>query len=198
VKRWLIRIVVCLIVGAVTTVAVAWACVITSPGNIESLSLEDGERLLAWAESVGFTWSAQRDNDYPVYSEWTGWGLSRRSVHPYTTFESRWGASGISAGIPAHAVKAHVVCSYGSPEWSSVGGFSIDSPGIGAEVLPWSPIWPGFLIDTLFYAAIWFGVFFGFASAKQAIRRKRGRCPRCGYDLRGALETGCPECGWGR
>ncbi len=23
-------------------------------------------------------------------------------------------------------------------------------------------------------------------------------CPRCGYDLRGTRDTGCPECGWGR
>jgi hypothetical protein len=70
----------------------------------------------------------------------------------------------------------------------------------------------GFVTNTLFYAAIWFGVFFGFASAKRAIRRRRGRCPMCGYDLRGqrhegtpgearrheGQEAGCPECGWGR
>jgi len=54
------------------------------------------------------------------------------------------------------------------------------------------------VIDTLFYAAIWFGMFFGFSSAKRFIRAKRGRCPRCGYDLRGNLDAGCPECGWGR
>jgi len=23
-------------------------------------------------------------------------------------------------------------------------------------------------------------------------------CPSCGYDLRGDLKSGCPECGWGR
>jgi hypothetical protein len=77
---------------------------------------------------------------------------------------------------------------------------------------PLRPIWPGFAIDTLFYTAIWGGVFFGFAGAKWAIRRRRGRCPRCGYDLRGhghegtpgeprrheGLGAGCPECGWGR
>jgi len=26
----------------------------------------------------------------------------------------------------------------------------------------------------------------------------RGMCPRCHYDLKGRLECGCPECGWGR
>ena len=64
--------------------------------------------------------------------------------------------------------------------------------------LPLIPIWPGFLIDTLFYAAIWLGLFFGLTSAKRFIRTRRGRCPRCGYDLQGNLSAGCPECGWGR
>ena len=91
-----------------------------------------------------------------------------------------------------------------------IGDYSVDVQ----VLIPFSPIWPGFVIDTLFYAAIWFGVFFGFTSAKRAIRRKRGRCPRCGYDLRGgvsveppprpelgtkaATSPGCPECGWNR
>ena len=25
-----------------------------------------------------------------------------------------------------------------------------------------------------------------------------GRCVKCGYDLRGDMEQGCPECGWNR
>jgi hypothetical protein len=66
------------------------------------------------------------------------------------------------------------------------------------NALPLRPIWPGFAIDTLFYAAIWGGLFFGFASAKRGMRRRRGRCPQCGYDLRGNLSAGCSECGWGR
>ena len=27
---------------------------------------------------------------------------------------------------------------------------------------------------------------------------RRGRCLKRGYDLRGELDAGCPECGWGR
>lgn len=30
------------------------------------------------------------------------------------------------------------------------------------------------------------------------LRRMAFKCPRCGYDLRGATEPGCPECGAGR
>ena len=29
-------------------------------------------------------------------------------------------------------------------------------------------------------------------------RIRRGRCPRCAYDLCGEFESGCPECGWAR
>lgn len=35
-----------------------------------------------------------------------------------------------------------------------------------------------------------------YLSARQ--RAERGRCPECDYDLRGELDKGCPECGWGR
>ena len=68
------------------------------------------------------------------------------------------------------------------------------------RVLPCRVLGTSFFVDTLFYAAIWGGVFFGFASAKRATRgrRRRGRCPRCGYDLRGNLVAGCSECGWNR
>ncbi len=29
-------------------------------------------------------------------------------------------------------------------------------------------------------------------------RWRRGQCPKCGYDLKGRLRLGCPECGWRR
>jgi hypothetical protein len=29
-------------------------------------------------------------------------------------------------------------------------------------------------------------------------RRRRGACLNCGYDLRGDVSHGCPECGWRR
>ena len=35
-------------------------------------------------------------------------------------------------------------------------------------------------------------------TARRIVRRKRGHCIKCGYDLRGDLERGCPECGWRR
>jgi hypothetical protein len=66
-------------------------------------------------------------------------------------------------------------------------------------VLPLRPIWPGFLINTLFYAVILWLLICGPFVLRRHIRLKRGRCPKCGYDLRGQLPgAGCPECGWNR
>ena len=66
------------------------------------------------------------------------------------------------------------------------------------RLVPFWPIWPGFAINTLFYAALLWLVFCGPLAVRRHIRRRRGRCLKCGYDLRGELDAGCPECGWGR
>ena len=81
-------------------------------------------------------------------------------------------------------------------EW----GWKIDFAGRFAKsrTLPLALIWPGFLIDTLFYAALWLGLIVGFGATKRALRTRRGLCPKCKYDLRGDLDAGCPECGWNR
>ena len=68
-------------------------------------------------------------------------------------------------------------------------------------MLPVVPLWPGFAVNTLFYAIILWLLIPGPFVLRRVIRLKRGRCPKCGYDLRGQLPgagSGCPECGWNR
>ena len=60
------------------------------------------------------------------------------------------------------------------------------------------PIWSGFAINTVFYAAMLWLLAFGPFTARRFIRNKRGHCIKCGYDLRGSSGGGgevCPECG---
>ncbi len=64
-----------------------------------------------------------------------------------------------------------------------------------SRVFAFRPIWPGFAINTIFYAAILWMLTLGPFIVRRVIRRKRGRCIKCGYDLRGAEHTVCPECG---
>lgn len=63
--------------------------------------------------------------------------------------------------------------------------------------IPASPIWPGLLLDTAFYGAVWLILLF-IPGSRRRLRRRRGHCPRCGYDLKHDLASGCPECGWNR
>jgi hypothetical protein len=67
--------------------------------------------------------------------------------------------------------------------------------------LPMFPLWGGFIIDTVFYAVVLWLLVWIPRAVRALIRIFRGRCPKCGYDLRGAIPGtggGCPECGWGR
>jgi hypothetical protein len=63
---------------------------------------------------------------------------------------------------------------------------------IGSE-LPLRPIWPGFAINTLFYAAILWLLFAGPGRVRRWRRSKRGLCVKCAYPV-GTSDV-CTECG---
>ncbi len=63
------------------------------------------------------------------------------------------------------------------------------------RLVPLRPIWPGFLGNTVLYAVVALGMIGGAWLVRRAYRRWRGCCIGCGYDLRGDLDRGCPECG---
>lgn len=62
---------------------------------------------------------------------------------------------------------------------------------IGA--LPTRPLWPGFAINTVFYAAILWLLFAAPSALQRRRRIKRGLCPKCAYPV-GTNER-CTECG---
>ncbi|MFI4898731.1 MAG: hypothetical protein ACIARR_13020 [Phycisphaerales bacterium JB059] len=67
--------------------------------------------------------------------------------------------------------------------------------------LPLAPIWPGFLVNALFYALTGAGLFWAVRRVNHGVARpfrrgrqlQRGRCPSCRYPF-GDLPR-CPECG---
>jgi hypothetical protein len=63
----------------------------------------------------------------------------------------------------------------------------------GRTFLPLRPIWPGFAINTLFYAAILWLLFALPGALRRWRRIKRGLCPACAYPV-GASDL-CTECG---
>jgi hypothetical protein len=66
-----------------------------------------------------------------------------------------------------------------------------DEPSLG--MLPIRPLWPGFAVNTLFYAAILWLLVPGPFALRRFIRVKRGLCPKCAYPMGEAAV--CTECG---
>lgn len=70
--------------------------------------------------------------------------------------------------------------------------------GTLVRVVPLLPLRPGIAINSACYAEVlWLPVCTVIALRRLAWRR-RGLCPRCGYDLRGGDHPACPECGTGQ
>lgn len=88
----------------------------------------------------------------------------------------------------------------GSEEYASrVDGVPISDflygPTSQARALPLVPVWPGFLINTVIFAALLFTIRLVYVTIKRRSRRKRGLCIQCAYNLSGGPHEQCPECG---
>ncbi len=122
------------------------------------------------------------------------WSRPRRGGGPGGS-----GASVIDAawGWPMLALRYEAEASPWTPSVPAAmrGAIPLGDTGRG---LPLIPITRGFAIDALFYTVLLLVTWEFAALVRGGARRRRGTCPRCGYDLRDDLAAGCPECGWAR
>ena len=61
------------------------------------------------------------------------------------------------------------------------------------DVLPYHPIWPGFAVNTAFYATVLWLLICVSLALRRFIRMKRGLCPKCTYPM--GESPVCTECG---
>lgn len=100
----------------------------------------------------------------------------------------------------AHGGTGYMVAK--TPKASLRGGLVFVSPSrnpfLDRFALPLLPLWPGFLLNTFFYALLLFALIRTPRVLRRAVRRRGGRCDRCGYDRQGLdPDAACPECGVG-
>ena len=112
----------------------------------------------------------------------------------------------VTTGFPVHAFQGGYLLAGAPPRrWTAT---SVDScwtlgqdlgdpnPQIAMTVMPYGPIYPGVIADTLIWGSAIWGTWIMWRVGRATWRRHAGRCERCGYLLTGAGDqVRCPECG---
>ncbi len=190
-KRRLLIIAIFLLLGAVVNVAVAYSCVFWAPDwpGGSSVALPAGSD---WVREPGASWPAPNKG---FASSAFGHSIVTRSA---TT----------KPGIAYH----QTIIQFGWPfrtvdlEGRAVAG-RIQLIGVGRRIpatplfrqtdyyrhVPLRPIWPGFALNTLFYATILWLLAWGAFALRRLVRLRRGLCPKCAYPM--GESAVCTECG---
>ena len=81
-------------------------------------------------------------------------------------------------------------------DWNdSKGAMQLLSFKGSCTILPTRVLWPGFAANVVFYASCIGALGMTFHSSRRQMRKRRGRCIRCGYPLDTSVMDCCPECG---
>jgi len=214
-----------LVLGGVTTVTIAWglAALQTTEQGIEPLwvRFDDGFYAAGWERTWGTETFSWRDHS-AVWSDGVfvdvlappSWSITRDRQAALAIQEAAFREAGrrdtearvseLASGWPATAMVARVYFVWPengppSPERCQ-GGIILDwkerDELAFAHVLPFVPIWPGFLVDTALFAGFWSVWVFWSPMIRRTWRRAKFKCARCGYPRTGLdANDDCPECG---
>lgn len=212
VKRRVRVILTYLFLGAILNVAVAWGIVlmhgyVTLPLNLihnprphEDAMLHrwrvSGHEVLISYGPFTDTWTPEEKATLPTDQApwWPNGILKRDSQHNFPTV--------IASGWPCLTL-----CTWsktgmdGNYQW----GVMWEPEYLGYErvmgswdayvplIFPLRPLLRGWLINTVFYAAVWWAACTGTRYLRSVARTRRGRCARCAYPRENHVI--CPECG---
>ncbi len=206
------------LLGVVTSVVVAWGAGAlayrTRPNSTIRVTYDGVGRwkeTRAWGTTIAIHWSfAQEDSHahgrlpYPVEKTAPRW------LDP-TTVPRDDNAVAIACGWPlrcltGRADSTRTSGASGSSNWRARDQWIFDIPKSGGltefltnrAFLPLRPVWTGLLLNSALFSTCWALTLFSIPKIGRQIRRRRGRCPTCSYDLNHNLAPGCPECGWRR
>lgn len=207
-----------LVGGALVNVAVAWGCAVAAVGRPNRTRAYHNPRetdplVIFVDEHIGFesvcgcgrsgTFLARTPEDAHDYQRGAWW--------PQNALNTITENYALAAGWPCLSLTAMCTTTWDTSKPEVDDGIEYvltlhtgvlvgdDALSWGFEpsqlVVPFGPLWPGFLLNTLFYAAILAALFFASGRIRRTLRRRRGRCVTCNYDRRGTPDAPCPECG---
>ena len=190
-KRRVLQLIVLLLLGAIVNVAVAWGCA-CNPRSVVGITPVHGAfplpepSIYMWDmmkfEGIGTTWvtsfvTLRQDGMADGLAVCPYW-----SHYPTILYDDRIEAKTVIAhGWPLRSLHLRLGVQTGTQDVIIESAFVA---GRADEIhLPYAPIWPGFAINTIFYAAILGVVFFVPGMVKRRLRRMRGLCPACAYPV---------------
>ncbi len=206
-RRHLFIAAIFLLAGAVVNVAVAWGCALWSP--VVPPWPYDEKNLFPWL-SPGTPWPRPVSPDWlpPSYGGW-GYGLwvsngvfggspPRDRPTPKEQPTDYW-LSVLRFGVPLRACeceyqteifepyarKTTFVCCIAAPDHLR--------PSNSFGIIPLRPLWPGLVVNTIFYAVVLWLLVGGLFVLRRIVRLRRGLCPACAYPMGGSAV--CSECG---
>ncbi|HWB19252.1 MAG TPA: hypothetical protein VG711_03045 [Phycisphaerales bacterium] len=217
-RRTIFKLTLLLIIGAIINIAVAWGfCAFGEMGLLsEYYSTSDEE--LSWLAGAGLQYGMDREAQFiqnSTYLQMTATGMQIKWVKltyvPDTFINmgplpSNFLGLRLQVGWPIYSLSgvklnlkdtpSFLLTQNGLPhdqDYKNVG--IIDLPGkFTGRMLPWHPIYLGFIVNTLFYALIVWLMIYVPRSMFRERRWRRGLCPDCGYPI-GSSPT-CTECGF--
>ncbi len=225
VRKRVLVILGCLVVGVVVNVLVAWGCALRIKSTWSTTEPNSPFRFVHqdWPMPVPANWPP--DPDFVTKNGGSGLSGLHLTTDTYEVSKIEYFASVNKAGWPVVAMRWDVLTELDYPQrqvryllndgtWRGLwlGGMpvsarlhwdyqryrlatTIQGSREGVPV-PLRPLWPGFAVNTAIYGAFAWFVMFAPGVARRARRLKREACVKCGYDLRGGVAGGmCPECG---
>jgi hypothetical protein len=214
-KRLLLLLLAYAVGGAIINVAVAWGCALRPlPFASSAVEFRSNENLPYWKMNESRDRISARllwmwvDNDIsfgsgtrPFTTKRPSWSTFKLKQSPRTGTEcmSEWCVED-ARGWPLLATTS-LVYSSASTGLTVANGFQVPygrklstiNNLFEFAVASYKPIWPGFAINTIFYAAVLWLLFAAPFALRRRLRARRGQCPACAYPV-GSSDV-CTECG---